>query len=320
MQIYTVGRDNPTTPLDIRIPRENDTVGRIHLEVSCLDDGRYYIVDQGTVNKTWVNHGQGWQEVKETYLDINTPIRLGAYQTSVGGLLASLQPVGNMAPAYSAPEPLRDVTPPASNDGDWDQTRYTPGSISSPSSGSAGGYSPAPYQPEPSQPASYQPAPYHPEPVDQFSNQAAAGVAVPNPQQIVINNVNHYPAEHQNARPLGTIRENSSVILLSIFTFGIYLIFWMYESFSSVRRYRGQGWSGSQCLLFTLVPILNIVGFAIPWLLPSYVGKMYQEDGKPAPITGLSGWWIFVPIIGSYLWLYYVNSALNEFWRSKGAR
>ena len=70
-------------------------------------------------------------------------------------------------------------------------------------------------------------------------------------------------------------------------------------------------------LVFTLVPIINLASLAVPWLLPSYVGQLYVEDGRKRPISGLSGWWIFLPIIGPFIWFFSVNNHLNRFWTSK---
>ena len=57
----------------------------------------------------------------------------------------------------------------------------------------------------------------------------------------------------------------------------------------------------------------------LPWLVPSYVGRMYDEDRQSKPISGLAGWWIFVPLLGGFVWIWKVQSALNGFWRVKSA-
>jgi len=58
---------------------------------------------------------------------------------------------------------------------------------------------------------------------------------------------------------------------------------------------------------------------ASPWLIPAYVGRMYAEDNRQKPIDGRSGFWIFVPLVGVFIWIAKVQGALNEFWASKGA-
>ena len=46
---------------------------------------------------------------------------------------------------------------------------------------------------------------------------------------------------------------------------------------------------------------------------------MYAGDGQPKPITGWSGLWILLPIIGWFIWIAKVQGALNRYWESKGA-
>ena len=111
---------------------------------------------------------------------------------------------------------------------------------------------------------------------------------------------------------LGTPRGVGKVILLSIITLGIYSLFWIYKTFKEVKEYRGQGVGGLGGLLLAFVIVST-------FLLPSYVGKAYQEDGKNAPITGWSGFWVLVPYIGGFIWMAKIQGALNDFWASKGA-
>lgn len=116
-------------------------------------------------------------------------------------------------------------------------------------------------------------------------------------------------------RPTGKIRSPMAVICLSIITFGIYGIIWHYSLFEEMRNWRGQGWSGVTFLLFCL--FLGIALIALPWLIPAYVGRMYAEDGKEKPISGLTGFWIFIPVIGGIVWIFKVQGKLNEFWETK---
>jgi hypothetical protein len=115
------------------------------------------------------------------------------------------------------------------------------------------------------------------------------------------------------AGPLGRQRGVLFVILMSIFTLGIYSIYWYYKSFEELKNYRKQGVNGIVGVLLAFV-IVSI------FLLPAYVGRMYNEDGNPNnPVSGLSGFWVLVPYVGSIIWLYKVQTALNQFWASKGA-
>jgi hypothetical protein len=100
--------------------------------------------------------------------------------------------------------------------------------------------------------------------------------------------------------------------VLSIVTLGIYAIYWLYKSFQEVKSYRGQGVGGLGGVLLALV--------IVAWfLLPAYIGRMYQEEGKPNPVSGMSGLWVLVPYAGVYILMYKCQEALNAFWGEKGA-
>jgi hypothetical protein len=107
------------------------------------------------------------------------------------------------------------------------------------------------------------------------------------------------------------------VILLFLVTCGIYPMIWYYSTFNEMHNYRGQGWSGGTYLLFQFLFPFPLI--AMPWLIPAYVGRMYEESGQQKPIDGMSGFWIFVPIAGIFLWIAKVQGALNEFWAARGA-
>lgn len=118
-------------------------------------------------------------------------------------------------------------------------------------------------------------------------------------------------------KPLGKIRNPLTAILLTIVTLGIYAVVWNYSTFEELKNYRGQGWSGMLYLLFQFLfpfPLL-----ALPWLMPAYVGNLYAEDGRVKPINGLTGFWLFLPIIGAVVWFFKMQGNLNEFWTSKRA-
>lgn len=121
------------------------------------------------------------------------------------------------------------------------------------------------------------------------------------------------------SQQIGKPRNALVVLLLSIITLGIYGIVWYYLTFHELKRFRGEGWSGGLALVFILVPFVNIVSIAIPWLLPAYVGRAFVESGQQRPISGLSGFWIFVPFIGGLIWFFVVQGKLNQLWRSQGA-
>jgi hypothetical protein len=113
---------------------------------------------------------------------------------------------------------------------------------------------------------------------------------------------------------VGTVRKPIVVILLSIITFGIYYIYWQYVMFEESKQYSGQGVGGVVGLLFALLlAIVNI------FLLPAEIGNLYLREGREAPMSGLTGFWIFLPIVGWFVWLVKVQRRTNELWIAHGA-
>lgn len=113
---------------------------------------------------------------------------------------------------------------------------------------------------------------------------------------------------------VGKVRNSVVVILLSIITLGIYALYWQYASFKEFRAYSGEGIGGGLGLLFAfLLGIVNV------FLLPSEVGHLYGREGRQQPVSGLTGFWVFLPLIGGIIWLVKTQGRLNQFWQSHGA-
>ena len=77
-----------------------------------------------------------------------------------------------------------------------------------------------------------------------------------------------YPGQ-MGYRPIGKARNPVTGLLLVIVTLGIYGIVWGCQTFSEMKAYRRQGIGGGFYLVFSLIPILAIVGIIFPWLRPS---------------------------------------------------
>jgi hypothetical protein len=113
---------------------------------------------------------------------------------------------------------------------------------------------------------------------------------------------------------VGKVRSPLTVLLLGIVTLGIYSVVWYYKTFQEMKDYSGEGIGGVVGLLLSL-----FCGVIVIFLLPAEVGNLYSRDGKEKPISGVTGFWTFLPIVGGFVWLWKVQGRLNEFWQSKGA-
>jgi hypothetical protein len=117
-----------------------------------------------------------------------------------------------------------------------------------------------------------------------------------------------------SAAPLGKPRRVLVIVLLSIITLGIYGLVWVFKTFEEMKQYSGKGVGGWVGLLLDLV-----IGFVVPFLMSSEVGKLYSADGKENPVSGLTGCWVLLPLVGGLVWLCKTQWALNRYWESKGA-
>lgn len=115
-----------------------------------------------------------------------------------------------------------------------------------------------------------------------------------------------------NTGPIGQKRGLWFVILIGIVTFGIYWIYWAYKTCDEMKRRTGEGLGGVLGLVVWLV-IQPVMAFVIP----SELGNMVERDGKPRPMTGWTGLWMFpggILIIPIFVWFWKVQSALNTYW------
>ena len=114
---------------------------------------------------------------------------------------------------------------------------------------------------------------------------------------------------------VGKVRSPLAVLLLSILTVGIYGLYWYYRTFKELKGYRGQGLGGGWGLILAL-----FCGIIPIFLLPSEVGRLYEQVGRPPPISALTGLWVLLPLVGAIVWLFKVQGRLNDFWASQTTR
>ena len=117
-----------------------------------------------------------------------------------------------------------------------------------------------------------------------------------------------------NTGPLGQPRGVGFVILVSLVTLGIYFLYWTYKTFEEMKQHTGDGLGGVIGLVIALV-----VGIVNSFVIPSEVGAMYKGDGREAPVSGITGLWVLLPLVGWIIWVVKVQGALNRYWESKGA-
>ncbi len=116
------------------------------------------------------------------------------------------------------------------------------------------------------------------------------------------------------AGPVGQIRPTGISILLYIVTLGIYGFVYYFKTHDEMKRHSGDGLGGGIALVLAI-----FVGFVLPFTMASEVGNLYKRAGRAAPVSGVTGLWILLPLAGAIIWFVKTNGALNEYWKSQGA-
>jgi hypothetical protein len=112
----------------------------------------------------------------------------------------------------------------------------------------------------------------------------------------------------------GQVRSPVAVIIFSIITLGIYTLYWYYVVFEDLKQRTNNGVGGLVGLILGLcLGIVNI------FLLPAEIGNMYAQEGLEKPVTGLTGFWVLIPLVGSIIWFVKVQNAMNHRWEASGA-
>lgn len=73
---------------DIRLT--DTSVSRVHAEVTMSGDGRYFLVDCGSLRGTWSRSDDGkWNRHRQGYVDASSPVRFGRFETRLHDLALS---------------------------------------------------------------------------------------------------------------------------------------------------------------------------------------------------------------------------------------
>jgi hypothetical protein len=113
----------------------------------------------------------------------------------------------------------------------------------------------------------------------------------------------------------GKVRGTGAAMLLYVVTFGIYGLYWYFAVHDEMKRERGSGLGGGLALVLGL-----FLAIVMPFLTSQEVGELYERQGRVRPVSGVTGLWIFFPVVGGIVWFVKTNGALNAYWRSQVAR
>jgi hypothetical protein len=126
-----------------------------------------------------------------------------------------------------------------------------------------------------------------------------------------------YPGQYGDGA-IGQVRGTGLQILLFVVTLGIWGLVYFFQTHEEMKRHSGEGIGGVLALLLNF-----FVGIASPFLLSHEVGGLYERRGQQKPVSAVSGLWFFpgmLILVGPLIWFVQTNNALNDYWRSLGAR
>lgn len=123
-----------------------------------------------------------------------------------------------------------------------------------------------------------------------------------------------YAAGHA-VGPLGKPRSIGVSILLAIVTLGIYAYVWTFKTHAELKAHSGSGIGGGLGLVLFI-----LVAPATYFIVPAEVRNALLRGGQESRVSGKTGFWILLPLLGPIVWFVKVQGQLNDYWRSLGAR
>jgi hypothetical protein len=118
--------------------------------------------------------------------------------------------------------------------------------------------------------------------------------------------------------PIGEVRGTALQMLLFVITLGVWGYVYVFETHDEMKRHSGEGLGGPLALIISLFATI-----AAPFLLSHEVGGLYARDGQRRRVSALTGLWFFpgiLVLVGPVVWFALTNTALNDYWRDRGAR
>src|SRR4051794_24539882 len=89
--------------------------------------------------------------------------------------------------------------------------------------------------------------------------------------------------------PVGKVRSTGTCVLLTIVTLGLYSWYWYYKTHDEMKQHSGDGIGGPVALILAI-----FIGIVNPFLSSSEVGKLYERDGRQAPVSAVTGLWFLL--------------------------
>lgn len=120
----------------------------------------------------------------------------------------------------------------------------------------------------------------------------------------------------QSFGPPGKPRPIGLQILLFVVTIGFYAFYWAYKTHDEIQIHSRHGVGGVLGLVIWIL-ITPVSAF----LIPNEIATMHDLRGRPKPVTGWTGLWLFpfgILIIPAIVWFVQIQGSLNRYWEAEG--
>ena len=81
-QTLSIGRRR-----DADVQLTDTSVSRVHAEVTMTGDGKYFLIDCGSLRGSWTRSQNGqWAQHRQGYVDASSPLRFGRFEVRLKDL------------------------------------------------------------------------------------------------------------------------------------------------------------------------------------------------------------------------------------------